>query len=149
MMIALLLALQSVPALQALPRQALPARGCAAYLWSRADRRLVALAGADPASLRIALDGRATDYPRDGQTGAAAFGFAERTTYRSGDVTLTLDIAVAPREDLADGAAVPDGALTVTRAGGDAVVVPVAGLIGCRPAADAPRGLEIRPGSVR
>lgn len=148
-MIALLLALQAAatppPALGSLPRQALPQRGCAAYLWSRADRRFVAVAGADPASLRVALDGKVTDAVREGQAGIAGYGLAERTTYRAGDAILTLEMTVTPRTDLADGAAVPDATLTVVRGASDAVVHPVAGLIGCAPT----RGVEIPPRSVR
>lgn len=134
-MIALLLALQAVPTLGPLPRQALPPRGCAAYLWSRADRRFVAVATADPAGLRVALDGRVADAARESQAGLAGYGLGERTTYRIGDATLTLDMTVSPRADLTDGAAVPDATLTVARAGGDAAVLPVAGLIGCAPQA--------------
>jgi hypothetical protein len=144
-MIALLLAMQAVPTLGALPRQTPPSRGCAAYLWSRGDRRFVAVAAADTASLRVMLDGKAVDAARDTQVGVAGYGLAERATYRSGDTVLTLEMAVAPRGDLSDGAAVPEATLTVERAGSDTVVHPVAGLIGCA----ATQGLEIRPGSVR
>lgn len=144
-MIALLLALQAVPTLGPLPRQALPPRGCAAYLWSRADRRFVAVAGAEPASLRVAIDGKVTDAARESAAGLAGYGLSERTTYRAGDALLTLEMTVAPRVDLADGAAVPDATLTVVKAGSDAVVHPVAGLIGCA----STQGLDIRPRSVR
>jgi hypothetical protein len=144
-MIAILLALQAAPSLGALPKQALPARGCAAYLWSRGDRRFVAVAGAEPASLRVALDGKVTDAARESQTGAAGYGMTERTTYRAGDATLTLEMTVSARADLTDGAAVPEATLTVARAGSDSVVYPIAGLIGCR----STQGVEMRPGSVR
>ena len=144
-MIALLLALQAAPVLGPLPRQALPRRGCAAYLWSRADRRFVGVAGAEPASLRVAIDGKLVDAPRESQAGLAGYGLSSRAVYRAGDATLTLEMTVTPQADLVDGAAVPDATLTVARAGGDAVVHPVAGLIGCAPTA----GVEIRPRSVR
>lgn len=152
-MIALLLALQAatapLPALGALPPQALPPRGCAAYLWSRADRRFVAVAGADPASLRLALDGRATDLPRESQTGAGAFGLPDRAGYRLGDLTATLEMTVQPRAEISDGAVVSEATLTIARAGGDATVVPVAGLIGCRSTNGTVNGVETRRGSVR
>lgn len=144
-MIALLLALQAVPSLGALPRQNLPAKGCAAYLWSRADRRFVAVADAEQGSLRLSLDGKVTDAVRESQIGVAGYGLSERTVYRAGGATVTLEIAVAPRTDLSQGAAVPDATLTVERAGGDAIVHPVAGLIGCA----ATPGVEILPRSVR
>ena len=42
-----------------------------------------------------------------------------------------LDMAVETRADLTGGAVVPAATLRVERPGRDAVVVPVAGLIGC------------------
>lgn len=139
-MIALLIALQAAaaptapPNLDALDRQALPRQGCAVYLWSVADRRLVAMAGADPAELTLSIGGRAATYPRESQSGIGGFGFAETTGYRRGDVSATLELTIATRTDLTDGATVPRGTLTVARAGSDTLVLPVAGLIGCAPA---------------
>jgi hypothetical protein len=135
-MIALLLALQAAPAPSlpdALPRQALPASGCAAFLWSRDDRRLVAMAIADPAGLRLSFGGKPADYPRTTQVGVGGFGFAGTTGYRLGATTATLDLTIAARGDLADGAAVPEATLTIARDGADTLVLPVAGLIGCAP----------------
>ncbi|MEO5865858.1 MAG: hypothetical protein ABIS14_10645 [Sphingomonas sp.] len=118
--------------LGALPKQELPARGCAAYLWSKtATPALVAMAGADPAQLRISIGGVITDLARDTQQGAGGFGFSTTTAYRNAAVTATLDMTIAPRDDLKDGAAVPEGTLRLDRAGQDSVVLPVAGLIGC------------------
>ena len=138
-MIALLLALQAVsapPSLapDALGRQALPERGCAAYLWSVSDRRLVAMASADPAELRVSLGGRVLDAARESQSGVGGFGFAGATSYRYGDLSMTLQLTIQARADLADGATAPAGTLTIARAGADTVVLPVAGLIGCAPA---------------
>ena len=130
-MILALLLQAAVPSLGALPPQSLPGKGCAAYLWSVADRRFVAMASADPAFLRVQLDGAALDMPRAGESGAGDYGFASRTDYVAGDVTATLDMTVARRPDLAAGAAVPGGTLTVAHAGRDSLVVPLAGLIGC------------------
>lgn len=124
----------SVPGtpLTAIGRQALPAKGCAAYLWSLGtERALVAMAVADPAQLRLSIDGTTRDYARIGQSGEGGFGFAGMTTYRAGDVTATLDLTVATRVDLTKGASVPEATLRIERVGRDLVVVPVAGLIGC------------------
>ncbi len=127
----------AVPAITGLPlgaigKQALPAKGCAAYLWSAgAENALVAMAVADPAQLRLAIDGKTADYARMSQSGGGGFGFAGITEYRGGDVTATLDMAIAPRAGLSNGAAVPEGTLRIDRPGKDGVVVPVAGLIGC------------------
>lgn len=118
--------------LGAIGKQALPARGCAAFLWTRGpDHRLVAMALADPAQLRLALDGPAADFARSASSGANGYGFAGSTEYRRGDATATLAMTIAPRDDLAGGASVPDAILTIDRAGRDTVVVPVAGMIGC------------------
>jgi hypothetical protein len=155
-MIALLLALQAAPVTGqsaappaapptplplpgALERQALPARGCAAYLWSVTDRKLVAVAGADPAQLRLALGGKPADFARVAQLGAGEFGLGGTSEYRSGDTSVKLEMTVTTRPDLTDGGGVPQGMLTIVRgpvgqAGADQVIVPVAGLIGCAPA---------------
>lgn len=131
-MIVLALLLQAAsPTLDALPRQALPTKGCAAYLWSVADRRFVAMASAAPAGLRVSIGGAVLDLARASESGAGDFGFAGVSAYAAGDLGLTLDMTIERRPDLAGGATVPSGTLTVARAGQDSVVMPVAGLIGC------------------
>lgn len=137
MILALLLAQTApVPAtgipLSAIGQQALPATGCAAYLWNIGDRSLVAMAVAEPAQVRLAIDGKVADYARTAQNGAGGFGFAATTEYRGGDVTATLDLTIATRADLSAGAAVPEATLRIDRPGKDTVILPVGGLIGCR-----------------
>ena len=62
--------------------QSLPAQGCSAYLFSAGQTRALAVvAGSDPASLRIALDGTVADYPRVAQRGTGDYGFAGVTDY--------------------------------------------------------------------
>jgi hypothetical protein len=115
-----------------LPKQALPAKGCAAFLWSATGTRaLVAMATADPAQLRLSIGGTITDLARDQQQGAEGFGFADTIVYKAGDVTATLTMTIATRGDLKDGASVPEGTLRFDRTGQDSVVLPVAGLVGC------------------
>lgn len=136
-MIALLLALQVAAAgsgvtVGAIPKQQLPAVGCAAFLWSSGERRtLVAMAVADPAQIRLSIDGNVADYARTAQSGAGGYGFAAVTRYALGDVTATLDMAIATRADLTQGATVPDATLRIDRPGHDTIIMPVAGLIGC------------------
>ena len=116
----------------ALPTQALPASGCAAFLWTASGTRaLVAMASADPARLRLSIGGTVTDLPRTEQHDAGGFGFAGVTQYQAGDVTAVLTMAIETRGDLKDGAAVPEATLRIDRTGQDSVVVPVAGLVGC------------------
>lgn len=136
--LSMLVAAQAAPSgidgtgLAPLPRQALPARGCAAYLWSASgERTLVAMVTADPGQLRLSLGGTLADLPRTGQQGEAGFGFYDNAVYGAGDVVATLDMTVTARGDLKDGAAVPSGTLRLDRAGQDGVVLPITGLIGC------------------
>ena len=144
-MIALLFALQvtplappsaaaPAPLLGAIDRQELPATGCAVFLWSSAgDRKLVAMATATPARIRLSpFGGPVTDLAWVSGEGTASFGFARSATYKAGETTVTLSLTVTARADLSAGAAVPQGALMLEVPGRDAVVVPVAGLIGCR-----------------
>jgi len=118
-----------------LPRQALPTAGCAAYLWTgEAERRLVAMAtaGAGRGSLRVSLSGRVLDLSRvAGPDVAAPFGLGGAAEYRSADASARLDLDVATRGDLTGGAVVPAGTLTLARGTGDALVLPVVGLVGC------------------
>ncbi len=136
-MIALLLALQVAAAgngvtVGAIPKQQLPATGCAAFLWSSGEKRiLIAMAVADPAAIRLSIDGAVADYPRAQQSGPGGYGFAGVTKYVLGDVTATLDMAIATRADMTQGAAVPDATLRIDRPGHDTIIMPVAGLIGC------------------
>lgn len=151
-MIALLLALLLAPAQKApkvelpspppasidglpiggIARQALPVKGCAAYLFSTGKTRsLVAMVAADAGTLRIALDGRTIDLARAAQQGAAGYGLSAETEYRAGDVTASLTLTVQTRADLSNGAAVPEAILRIERPGRDGIVMPLAGLIGC------------------
>lgn len=121
----------------AIPRQSLPARGCAAYLWTvpaaGGMRALVAMAQADPARLRLSLGGTIVDLDRSAQVGAGGFGFSETGEYGGGSVSAKLTMKIETRASVVAGAVVPEGVLQIDRAGQDSVVVPVAGLIGCAP----------------
>lgn len=116
-----------------LPRQSLPARGCAAYLFTTGETRtLAAMATADPATLRLSLDGRTIDLPRAEGSGKAMLGLTAQTSFRSATVSATLDMTMEQRQGLSAGAAVPQATLRLDRPGGDSLVIPMAGLIGCR-----------------
>lgn len=121
------------PAIGPIGPQRLPASGCAAFLWSTAgDRPLVAMAVANPAHLRLAVDGAAAvDLPLAEGQGAGALGFSPDASYRGDGLLATLTMTVTPRADLGHGALVSAAVLTVTRPGGDSVALPVAGLVGC------------------
>lgn len=130
----LLLAAAPIPGLplDALPKQDMPASGCAAFLWTATEQRtLVAMAVAEPAHLRVSLDGVSVDLPRVAQRGSAAFGLSESSDYAAPGIRATLDLRIETRGDLVNGAAIPDGALRLDRDGKDGVVVPITGLVGC------------------
>jgi hypothetical protein len=110
--------------------QALPASGCAAYLFTSGPKRYF-VAMAAPGSLRLSLDGAQQDLARAAQTGSAGYGLAAETDYRAGDVAASLSLTVAQRADLRDGAVVPAATLRIDRPGKDGVVVALVGLIGC------------------
>jgi hypothetical protein len=134
--LAALLGLQGAPApapvLGPIGRQTLPAKGCAVFLWDNQPKReLVAMAVADPATIRLRLDGATVDVARAAEQGPAGFGFSGITEYRGEDVTAVLDMTVETRRDLSGGAVVPAATLRVERPGRDTLIAPVAGLIGC------------------
>lgn len=139
-LLALLLALVADPPvsglpIDVLPKQAMPAKGCAAYLFAKGEAPVfVAMASADPAQLRVSIGGTVTDVARTGQNGnGGGYGFAGVTEYAGSGVTAVLDMKVETRADLKDGAAVRDATLRIDRAGQDSVVMAVAGIIGCAP----------------
>jgi hypothetical protein len=115
-----------------LPKQDLPAKGCAAYLWTRGpSQALIAMAVADPASIRLTIDGKVQDFALTTQNGAGGYGFAHTAEYKGGDVTATLDLTIATNSNLAGGARIGDATLRIDRPGKDSLVIPAGGLIGC------------------
>ena len=127
-----LAAADAAPTLAAIGRQELPAAGCAAFLWSPLDRRLVAMATAEPASLRLSPGGKLVDLARGEGGGANQFGLPATATYRAGDLVATLEMTVTTRADLTDGGLVPQATLRLDQPGRDTLIMPVAGVIGCR-----------------
>ena len=121
------------PVLGVLPRQTLPERGCAAYLWAVQDQRFVAMV--EPGRLRIMLVGKPTDLAAAEAGGGATLGLASTTRYAGAGVTAMLDMTITQRETLQDGAIVSDASIRLTRGNQDEIIVPVGGLVGCAPAA--------------
>ncbi|THD37042.1 MAG: hypothetical protein E7773_05520 [Sphingomonas sp.] len=116
----------------ALPKQELPAKGCAAYLWTRGpSQALIAMAVADPATIRLTIDGKVQDFALSAQNGAGGYGFSHTTEYKGGDVTATLDMTVGADSNLASGARIGDATLRIDRPGKDTLVLAVGGLVGC------------------
>lgn len=126
-----------MPSVDGLPigsiaKQQMPAKGCAAFLWSKTpSMALVAMVTADPAAIRLTIDGRTQDFARSAQNGLGGLGFPANSEYQGGDVTATLDMTITTGGDIANGAKVSDATLRIDRPGKDSVIVPVGGLIGC------------------
>lgn len=118
-----------------LPRQQLPTGSCAAFLWQVADAPplLAMIRVAPTGSLRIMLDGREVELARaDAPAGVAVRGLSPAARYASDAVSVTTALVVEERANLANGALIPSGSMTIERASGDAVVVPVSGMLACR-----------------
>jgi hypothetical protein len=135
MVIAALIALQVAAAqpvgpLSELPPQQLEPGRCALFLWDRASRQRIAMLSATPAALRARIDGQITDLPQAGSSGSAVMGFAPNARYRS--ATRQFDVAMTILPTGTGGAVIRDGAITITEADGSALVVPVAGILGCQ-----------------
>ncbi|GGB32457.1 hypothetical protein GCM10011380_22330 [Sphingomonas metalli] len=132
-LLALTQAAATVPLPDTLGPQSMPQQGCAAFLWSVADRKLVAVATASSGTLRLSLGGRVADLPRNATSGTTGFGFASTTSYAAQGVTATLTMTVSSQAELTDGGLVQQATLTLERPGADAVMIPVGGLVGCAP----------------
>jgi hypothetical protein len=126
-----------MPSIDGLPigsiaKQQMPAKGCAAFLWSKTpSMALIAMVTADPATIRLTIDGRTQDFARTAENGLGGLGFPANSEYQGGDVTATLDMTITSGGDIANGAKVGDATLRIDRPGKDSVIVPVGGLIGC------------------
>jgi hypothetical protein len=131
LLLALLLAADDLP-LGTLPKQALPASGCAAFLWSGGEQKaLIAMATAEPGQLRLLLNGTVVDLARGARSGGSNYGLFATTDYAAPGVQATLDIKTEARGDLVKGGVVSEGTLRLERDGQDGIVVPVTGLVGC------------------
>lgn len=118
--------------LGALPPQPLPAKGCAAYLFTTGTTKaLAATYDAETGRLRIVLDGVVTDLPRVAASGPVALGLSEESDFRGETVTAVLTMTVREQNGLTRGALVPEALLRIDRMGQDGIAVPLAGLVGC------------------
>lgn len=134
MVIAALIALQVAAAqpvgpLTELPPQQLEPGRCALFLWDRASRQRIAMLSPTPASLRARIDGQIVDLPQASASGTAVMGFAPSARYRSASRQFDVALTILPTGT--GGAVVRDGSLTITEADGSALVLPVAGILGC------------------
>ena len=118
--------------ISALPAQRLPAKGCAAFLWTRTpSMALVAMATTDPAALRVTIDGKVADLAISAQNGIGGLGYSQITEYKGGGATATLQITVKTDASAPNSGSIADATLRIDRTGQTSVTIPVAGAIGC------------------
>lgn len=116
-----------------LPRQQLELGACALFLWQAGPPpRLLVMTRVSPPIARIVIGGAIVDLPRIEASGVPVRGVAPHARYSDGSRSITLDLSIEERPDLADGAMVPSGSLQFERAGGDAMAASVSGMIACR-----------------
>lgn len=116
----------------ALPPQALPAKGCAAFLWTRTPSMApVAMATTDPAMLRLSIDGKTRDLPISAQNGIGGLGFSQVTEYKDAGVTATLQGTVKTDAGAPKSGSISDASLRIDRAGRNSFTIPVGGAITC------------------
>ncbi|GGI84113.1 hypothetical protein GCM10007973_20810 [Polymorphobacter multimanifer] len=131
MTLLLALALAAPPELGELPPQKLARGQCALFLWDRASRKRFAMWPVGGALLLAeAGTSRSLALVPGTATGNPAFGITPRARFEAGGESVALDLILEAAPGAAS-ATVQDGILTRTLADGTAVVLPVAGIIGC------------------
>jgi hypothetical protein len=116
-----------------LPPQTLAPGQCALFLWERAPsaRRLAMLSAAPPFARVMTATGQ-RDLSQIAAAGEPRFGLTPEASYGDGALTLSVDLRFEEAQGLVGGALARDGALSVAIAGGETLVIPVAGILGCR-----------------
>lgn len=105
-----------------LPPQRMAAGQCLTFLWTRTQPPVrIAMIDEAARAVKVQRAGRVEEAPR-----------IRPGTYQLGDITLRLDLDLESRQGLKDGNIVSSGTVTLEQAGADSVVMPVAGIRGCR-----------------
>ena len=105
-----------------LPQQTLQSGHCVTFLWTRTEPpRRVAMADETARTLRIVRGRKSLDLASAGQG-----------LYAIEGLSITLDLDIADREGVTNGAIINQGAMRVEEAGKDSVVVPVGGIRACQ-----------------
>lgn len=114
-----------------LPPQKLSPGQCAMFLWDRASRqRIVMWPTAQPLTIALATGPiPLTATPGTG-SGTPVLGLLPKATFASPTLTAEIDLTIVPSA-AGTTATIPEGILTLTAPDGEALITPVAGLIGC------------------
>ncbi|PZN92195.1 MAG: hypothetical protein DCF31_17175 [Alphaproteobacteria bacterium] len=124
-------AIASALPLGELPPQVLAKDQCAMFLWDRASERRVAMVLVKPLSLRVMRGASVVTLPAsDAGTGEPVLGFPSGLRFGDTSGAIAIDAVIVPN-DGGTGGVVRDAIITMTLPTGEAIVAPVAGLVGC------------------
>jgi hypothetical protein len=87
---------------------------------------------ASPPFARIATPAGARDLPQTAGAGEPRFGLTPEARYADSELALRVELRFEEAQGLVGGALARDGALSVETSGADAIVIPVAGILGCK-----------------
>lgn len=122
-------------ALEGLAAQTLVAGRCSLFLWSKTDRPVFILfATENPAQALVRIGGRDRKLARRATSGNSLLGHYERQTFSADKYSLDVDLTYVRDGKILDGAIIERGVMRSSDAKGVTTVVPVGGMIGCKPA---------------
>lgn len=122
-------------ALQGLAAQTLTPGRCGLFLWSKTERPVFILyATENPAQALVHIDGRDKRLARKATSGESLLGHYEKQTFAADKYSLDVDLTYARDGKMLDGAMIERGVMRSRDAKGAITIVPVGGMIGCKPA---------------
>lgn len=122
-------------ALQGLAAQKLTPGRCGLFLWSKTERPVFILyATENPATALVRIGDRDRKLARKGTSGQSLLGHYEKQTFSADKYTLDVDLTYVRDGKMTDGAMIERGVIRSRDAKGAVTVVPVGGMIGCKPA---------------
>lgn len=122
-------------ALQGLAAQTLTPGRCGLFLWSKTERPVFILfATENPAQALVRIGGRDKKLARKATSGESLLGHYEKQTFSADKYSLDVDLTYARDGQMVDGAMIERGVMRSRDSKGAITVVPVGGMIGCKPA---------------
>jgi hypothetical protein len=122
-------------ALEGLAAQTLTPGRCGLFLWSKTERPVFILyATESPAQALVRIGGRDRKLSRKATSGESLLGHYEKQTFTADKYSLDVDLTYVRDGKMVDGAMIERGVMRSRDAKGAVTVVPVGGMIGCKPA---------------
>jgi hypothetical protein len=122
-------------ALQGLAAQPLTPGRCGLFLWSKTERPVFILyATENPAQALVRINGRDRKLARKATSGESLLGHYEKQTFSADKYNLDVDLTYVRDSKMVDGAMIERGVMRSRDAKGAVTIVPVGGMIGCKPA---------------